>query len=195
VIIAYAGTLSHPGYVNSLVQLSRELGKISGKLLIIGAVSVSVDLRRAGMAMENVILEAPLPSDQLVRRLHGIADIMLLPLSFRPEDEVAMRTLFPSKIVDYFATGVPCLVWAPQYSSIAKWVCSEPTTTELVTTPDAKRVIAKIVEMQNSPERMIGIARSAAEVGTRYFSAQVAEEMFLRAIASGGISVERSFTS
>jgi glycosyltransferase involved in cell wall biosynthesis len=180
-IIGYAGTLTQPGYLKSLSRLSRHLADISAKLLLIGPIR-RADLRSAGLLMERVILEGPLPADELVHRLHSLADILLLPSSFRPMDAVAMQTLFPSKVVDYFATGLPCLVWAPADSSIARWICSEPGTAELVTTDDARQVIWKISEMNKNPERAVAMARRAAAIGAKYFSSEAAEDVFLSSV-------------
>jgi hypothetical protein len=52
------------------------------------------------------------------------ADALLLPFSFRPENRFSVTTAFPSKVADYLTSGVPTIVLAPSYSTIAGYVQS-----------------------------------------------------------------------
>jgi glycosyltransferase involved in cell wall biosynthesis len=181
-MIGYAGSLDQPGYLHCLAELSQRLSEVPAKLLLIGPIQ-RFNLCASGMLIDHVTVEPPLGSAELVRRLQNEADILVLPSSFRAEDAIAMETLFPSKLVDYFASGVLCLVWAPPYSTIARWVHSESGVAEYVSSPNAYDVITKIKEMRNNPERMIAMAKRASVAAMKYFSPQIAEDKFLSSIA------------
>jgi glycosyltransferase involved in cell wall biosynthesis len=49
------------------------------------------------------------------------ADVAFLPLSFEADMRHIVETSFPSKIAEYLAAGVPILVHAPSYSTVARY--------------------------------------------------------------------------
>lgn len=49
------------------------------------------------------------------------ADILFLPFSFKDEYKNIVNTSLPTKLADYLASGSPILVFAPSYSSLARY--------------------------------------------------------------------------
>src|SRR5262249_28092158 len=63
---------------------------------------------------------------EMAERLGQTADALFLPASFAARERLDVATLFPSKLTDYTAAGLPILVWGPRYSSAARWALNNP---------------------------------------------------------------------
>ena len=71
----------------------------------------------------SCVRRSQVPASEMARAL-GSADILFLPYSFQGEMRHLVETSMPTKLAEYLVSGVPILVYAPQYASIVRY-CRE----------------------------------------------------------------------
>jgi glycosyltransferase involved in cell wall biosynthesis len=167
-VVAYAGSISTPGYAAVLMACARAVQRLGGTLQIFGP-DTSQQLERLGIRGENVVLQRFVPEGDLLTRLRAEADILLLPMSFEPCDRLNMEISFPSKLTEYTGAVLPILALAPSYSSVAHWARSNAGVAELVEALDEGNLARAITSLAQNPARRIDLARAAHEYG-RIFS-------------------------
>jgi glycosyltransferase involved in cell wall biosynthesis len=88
------------------------------------------------------------------------ADILLLPFSFEKTAKAVVSTSLPTKVADYLASGVPVLVHAPCYSTVAK-LASKEGWGEVISTPDPQTLCSVLYRMavdESLRRRLVGNA-------------------------------------
>lgn len=134
----------------------------------------------AGFAPQHMELRPPLPSAELVERLHDEADILLLLSDFSERE--SLRTLFPSKMVDYTAAAVPILAVAPEDACIARHLRKWPQVGRLLC-DDAHEAIADGVDdLARDPAARQRLAEGAVAAGNENFSHKKAFAQFSAAL-------------
>ena len=97
------------------------------------------------------------------------ADCFLVVMDFEPGSRRRVRTSFPSKLLDYCAYGKPIVIWAPDYSSVARF--SARTDFALSsTTEDPNGIIALLDSLTRDKCLMESLSRKAAYLGETAFS-------------------------
>jgi hypothetical protein len=92
-----------------------------------------------------------------------------------------MQISFPSKLVDYTATGLPLLVCGPDYCSAVRWARRQGEIAEVVTSERIEELAAAVQRLEQAPYRQrLGLA--SWEVGNRLFSYRTSVETLLRAL-------------
>jgi hypothetical protein len=175
-IVAYAGSV----YGGNFLALDAVAGALAerGHKLVIYTPSVPPKDFQARF----LEIRAPLPSNDLIKELREEADILLLWTDFSPANREVVRTLFPSKMVDYTAAAVPIVAIAPQDACIVDFLSTRPEAGEVVTT-DVPAEVARVVEnLASRPERRLALAKGAAAAGAHDFSYENAWRLFIRAL-------------
>ena len=98
-------------------------------------------------------------------------------MSFDPIDRDNMRLCFPSKLTEYTAAGLPLLVYAPIYSSAARWVEENQLSAELVTEENPEKLDCAIDKLKLASYRNT-LAINAFNAGNKYFSHKSAQDKF-----------------
>ncbi len=80
------------------------------------------------------------------------ADILFLPLSFKNADSIVVKAAFPSKTMDYLASGRPVIVHAPRDCFIAEYA-REKNFAEVVTDNNAASLANAIESLLNNSSR------------------------------------------
>jgi glycosyltransferase involved in cell wall biosynthesis len=134
-----------------------------------------------GFRAQNIELRPPQPSiTELVKSVHNEADVLLLLTDFSQRE--SLRTLFPSKMVDYTAAAVPILVVAPEDASIAQYLKKWPLAGQLLC-DDSPAAIADAVDaLARDPGARQTLAAGAVSAGEQNFSYEKAFEMFCSVI-------------
>ena len=162
--IFYAGSLSSDGL--------RALDDIAGALAAKGhrflAYTPSLPSSTSSVP-RHLELRSPIPSAELVAKLHDEADILLLFTDFSAASREVMRTLFPSKLADYTAAAVPIIVVAPQDASIVDYLRARPHAARLLTELDPQCVVSAVDEIVGDDTSWRRLAQGAAEAGTEDF--------------------------
>jgi glycosyltransferase involved in cell wall biosynthesis len=175
--VGFAGSLSTPSYVDILKMMADELERMGGQLHIYGPVSQE-SASQMGLARPNVSMRGLIPSEAIVQVLHEECDVLLVPMSFAPEEQEPMRLNFPSKLADYTATALPLLIVGPPATSALQWADSHPGTALTVTRKDGEMFHRALKTLAENPELRMKLGRKAAELGARQFSAVAARHKF-----------------
>jgi hypothetical protein len=178
---AYAGTITAEGYPELIASAARALAKIGGKMILYTPMD-SLTLERQGIDLHNIEARAPVPSSELVETLRQEADVLFLPMSHHSRWRDNMTLAFPSKLADYTATGLPILVAAPEYSSVAQWAIENPEAVLLVTSPEEAALFDALRRLAGDPALRATLAKNAIIAGQAYFTASRAKNTFIGAI-------------
>lgn len=175
--IAYAGSL-HGAFAPTLRALATTLHMLGGRLLIFSKTSTST-ARELGLLSPNITLEPVLPPVALIERLRSKADALILVMR---DVGLGSRICFPSKLVDYTATGLPIIISAPRESAPAYWVREHPSAAMLIEADDDKGLHAVVVELANDPAQRRALGIQAQQIGNVQFSYMRARDIFFAAV-------------
>lgn len=161
--IFYAGSITRQGF--------REVDAIAGVLKKHGhrLILYSGTKPPEGFTPQHIQRRDPVPAVELVQRLHEQADLLLLYTDFSSAMREIVKTLFPSKLVDYTAAAAPIVLAAPDYACIVDYLRSRPTAAELVTDNNPEVVASAIEQLLADPERRDLLANGAVEAGMKDF--------------------------
>jgi hypothetical protein len=125
-----------------------------------------------------------MPAERLVRHLRDNADALFLVM-----DDVGLnsRISFPSKLVDYSATGLPIVVCAPRNSAPAYWVHDHPGAGMFVEARDDSALHDAFALLANDAGRRRSLGMEALAVGNAQFAyARVRDKFFAALVGSSG---------
>jgi glycosyltransferase involved in cell wall biosynthesis len=190
--VGFAGSLFTRDYVRQLKCLGTLLGEMGGRLVIYGPYD-SQALAKMGIDMPAISVGGMHPSVELVGKFRSQIDVLFLPMSFAPEDALAMSLNFPSKLTDYTAAGLPLLIWGPPESSAVRWAASEPSVAEVVTEPSPAALRASLENLRKDSGLRWRLGSAALEIGRKYFSAGHAQQVFQECL-TGSTDRDGEFT-
>jgi len=177
--VFYAGSLSSEGF-RALDEIARALAAEGHRLIVYSPSAPS-----GGFKTRHLELRPPIPSAELVAKLHEEADFLLLFTDFSAASREGMRTLFPSKLVDYTAAAVPILVVAPPDASIVDHLQSRPNAAQLLAEWNPQRVATTVDEIVGDEKRWQRLAKGAADAGMKDFDYEAGFESFRLALQRG----------
>lgn len=122
-----------------------------------------------------------LPTDAVASTVRFEADVAVLPMSFREEDEQNTRVSFPSKLVEYCAAAKPVLICAPPYASIVRWARTHRGFAEIVESLQESEIRSAVLQLC-SYERRQQLGTEAAKLAGDLFSREKTYEVFLNTI-------------
>ena len=180
--IAFAGTINSHGYVRALTALQKALEPVDGRLLVFGPLTADA-ARQSGLNNPNTEIRGLLSSTELLARLREEAHALFVPMSFDDSDRANMEMAFPSKLADYTATGVPLLIYGPNYCSAVAWARDNEGVAEVV---EAERELSAAIErLANNPDHRIALGRRALDTGRDYFSHARVQQRFHQSLFRG----------
>ena len=181
---AYAGRILIAGYARLIAELANCLQKRGGTLLLFAPNSAS-ELRSWGLDLTSVFHQGQVDPGELISRLRNEADFVFVPMAFDAEGaDYNMRVSFPSKLVDYTATGLPLLIWGPGDCSAVRWAQVHAPVAEVVTSEDVGQIGAALERLEQ-PQHRQRLGSAAAEVGDKLFAYENCIATFFRAVANG----------
>jgi hypothetical protein len=186
-VVAFCGQIHQDGTTDLLRQLAGVLAGMGGRLDLYTLVPAA-HLAACGLAPPTVRVEGFLPAAELGERVGRTAHALFLPASFQPRERDDVATLFPSKLADYTAIGLPVLVWGPSYSSAARWATENPGAALLFTDADPAPVGDALVRLTGDPAGAARLATSAVEAGRHYFEPAAARRELYAALTGGRAS-------
>jgi hypothetical protein len=98
------------------------------------------------------------------------ADMFLTAMSFARSDKTFVQTSFTTKWLDYAPCSKPIVVWAPHYSSAARFAYGTGAGL-VIEDDDPKSVIARIQAVRAHPEQWSSLARGACNVAKNELNA------------------------
>jgi hypothetical protein len=181
-VVAHTGFLHFEGNRWLLQQTARMAGELGGHLDLYTMHSAE-QLANWGLPPPVVRNVGFFPAHEMGERVASTADALLLTGSFDDKDRIDASTLFPSKLADYTAIGLPIITWAPAYSSAARW-SAETGGALLFTDRDPAPVRAALVRLQTDRAFAAEVAKRGVEAGKRDFELSVARDRFFGALRS-----------
>jgi glycosyltransferase involved in cell wall biosynthesis len=181
--VAYAGTINSPIYARGVAETARIADRMGGRVLVYTDRLGAAALARASVASSMVIRDM-VPPPELVCRLRQDADLLLVPMSFEAGDH-NMEVSFPSKLAEYTATGLPILVWGPNYCSAVRWARENAGVAKIVDQLDTNAVAAAIGELAANPAYRRELGSRSLEVGKRLFSHAIVTREFYNVLRNG----------
>ncbi len=183
-VIAFGGQVCprHAGVVHLLRRMAALLAPLGGHLDLYTKTSVDT-LAAAGLKSPTVRVVGFFPAAEMAERVAATAHALFLPASFRPEERLDTSTLFPSKLADYTAIGMPILAWAPSYSSVGRWAAQNPDAVVLLTGENPAPVRSAVLSLAGDRGYAIRLAAAAVAAGSRYFDLGVASSVLCSSLS------------
>jgi hypothetical protein len=197
-VVAYCGFIHPHAAPRSWLALIRKLADTLAALgghLDLYTQMPREQLEAAGLTPPTVRYPGFLPPAEMGERIGRTAHALFLNASFEPSEREEVATLFPSKLTDYTAIGLPILVWGPAYSSAARWAAENPDAAILVIDEDPGPVRDAITRVVADPDYAARLAAAAVRAGDRYFDPSVARSTLFAELLEQGRRehVPRSF--
>jgi glycosyltransferase involved in cell wall biosynthesis len=179
--IAFAGSINSNGYIQALLALQDALKPVAGRLLLFGPLTPDI-ASQAGLHGPNTEVRGLLSSSDLMARLRDEAHALFAPMSFDACDRANMEMAFPSKLADYTATGLPLLIYGPDYCSAVTWARENPGVAEVV---EARADLAGAIKrLAGDPSHRVSLGKCALDTGHQYFTHGRARQIFHRSISA-----------
>lgn len=183
-VVAFCGMIHQDGTNHLLRELAAVLAQLGGHLDLYTPLDAS-NLSARGLHAPVVRAQGFFPAQEMGERLGRTAHALFLPASFEPRERDDISTLFPSKLADYTAIGLPVIVWGPPYSSAARWARENPGATVCVTDPDRAPVGEALKRLFGDADHATQVAEAAIAAGRRYFELAAAQNIFHKALQAG----------
>ncbi|MFO1450150.1 MAG: hypothetical protein U1F61_18465 [Opitutaceae bacterium] len=156
--LVYAGNC-YGAYGRMILELARALEGSSNLDLQVYAMGNDWPAKDVEYFARRGVYLGYLPFGQLQERLLG-ADAFLITMGFEERDRTFVQTSFPTKWCDYAPFGRPIFVWAPGYSSSARFA-RETSGGVLVAEPSAHKLVEAIGQVFGNPGRVGEMSRAA----------------------------------
>jgi glycosyltransferase involved in cell wall biosynthesis len=130
------------------VMSSSDLADSSAELVLYSDISDST-LQMFGLAGPRIVHDCVASGE--IPEVLATADVLFLPFSFQPEQRQIVSTSLPTKVPEYLAAGVPILVHAPAYSSIARYA-QDGGWGLVIDTPDECRLLEALRRIMRDSE-------------------------------------------
>lgn len=184
-VLAFCGHIHQDGALSLLQSAARVLEGMGGHLDLYTP-HPQERLQEFALHPPTVRRIGFFPAHEMAERLGVTADALLLPASFEPREHVDVATLFPSKLTDYTATGLPIIIWGPPSSSAARWSASNPGAAVLLTTVDPEPLRATLQRIVTDATYARALAQCGMEAGNRDFALDPICDLFFKTLGASG---------
>jgi hypothetical protein len=180
-VVAFAGKIFFQSTPAALSELADALASVGGRLDLYVQDSDN-RLAELGLRHPHIRRIGWFTPEEMAARVSKTADALFLPTAFEGDRRMDAATLFPSKLAEYTAIGLPILAWAPPYSSVVRWVAENPGAAELVTDPSPASLRAPMIRLMDR-HYATQIASAGVRAGIRDFSPAAVRGKFMAALA------------
>jgi hypothetical protein len=182
--IGYGGNAG-AAMVECLRGLARAIHGTPARLVLFGGFSEHAQqLLRAESAA--ISFRGLVPYADMIRGLREAADVLYVPMSFASSQRANTSILFPSKLTDYTATGLPLLIHGPSYASAVRWAHIESGVAEVVDEPGETPLRAALERLREDAGRRDRLAAMAVATGQRCFNYIHAQHALYAALTRTG---------
>jgi glycosyltransferase involved in cell wall biosynthesis len=98
---------------------------------------------------EHLIFHHDLPNQKCIE-LMSQASACFLPYSFSKSERIMVTTSFSCKILEYFASGSPILVYGPDYASIPRYFIKEKLPVCTTNRNELRQALSDLAEIRSS---------------------------------------------
>lgn len=175
--LGFAGSIHTRGVRELLIDCANALRSIGGRLAIWGPTSADA-LKTLGLDFSNVLHMGFPTLRQMADQMELQVDALLLPGSFIDDERDLVSTLFPSKLADYTAVGLPIIIWAPSYSSAARWGKQNESAAATLTNRSVDALLDCFTSIRSNVDFAVKLASESVRVGNKYFGLDSARDTF-----------------
>lgn len=179
--VAYGGTVTLPGYANSIRMMAHSLNLIGGRVLLFSPLS-NDQIVSLGLNMPNIVFRGLVSSNEFIRVCREEADALFVPMTFEKSQRRNMELAFPSKFTDYTCIGLPIIVHGPDYCSAVRFANANQLAF-VITDPNQEACDKGVSLLARSPDRRLELAARAIDIGRDYFTLNRAASRFQIEIA------------
>ena len=166
-VIGYGGNAGAE-MVECLRVLARAIRGTPARLVLFGG--FNEDAQRLLLAESPAIsFRGLVPYADMIRGLRDAADVLYVPMSFAAEQRDNTSILFPSKLTDYTATGLPLLSHGPTDASVVRWARTEEGVADIVDQPGEAVLRAALERLRHDAGLRDRLAAGAVAAGQRCF--------------------------
>jgi glycosyltransferase involved in cell wall biosynthesis len=162
-VLHFAGHVYRAMNTDALAVLARALPLCRHEVVLHCYTPVSAEqLAAAGISGDRMKVRFATRADVMADQ--AAADVLVLPLAFRSRNPVEIRTVFPTKLLEYFVSGRPVLVHAPAESWVARDARAKGWG-EVVDEAEPAAVAAAVdalLDDRERQERLVAAARAEA---------------------------------
>jgi hypothetical protein len=180
-VVAFCGHIHQDGTADLLRKVARVMAELGGHLDIYTMLPPQ-SLVGCGLELPTVRHMGFFPASEMGEKVGQSAHVLFLPASFEQRERDDVATLFPSKLADYTAVGLPILIWGPKYSSAVGWADEHPGSMICVTEPDPAAFRTALVDLVSKPTEAAQMASAAMDVGDACFNPKTARAVLYRAL-------------
>jgi glycosyltransferase involved in cell wall biosynthesis len=150
-----------------MVEALETMAPVSGERpvrLLVCAPNSTRSLDAIGIRGERV--EKRTIDTQAAIRLQQEADLLYLPLAFETPWRDEIRTVFPTKAVEYLVSGTPILLHAPgdSYTALEARKLGWAHVVDTLEPIDLQRAVQRLLRDQPLREKLVENARAAARL-------------------------------
>ena len=166
-VIGYGGNAGAE-MVECLRVLARAIHGTPARLVLFGG--FNEDAQRLLLAeCPAISFRGLVPYADMIRGLRDAADVLYVPMSFAAGQRDNTSILFPSKLTDYTATGLPLLIHGPAYASAVRWARIEEGVADIVDQPGETVLRAALERLRLDAGLRDRLAATASAAGQRCF--------------------------
>lgn len=177
--VVYAGNC-YGAYGRMLLDLAYEMRDSENLQLRIFAAGNDWSAETVGELERAGIFRGFLPFEELKSHFEK-ADAFLTVMSFEPQEKPFVQTSFTTKWLDYAPYGKPVCIWAPEYSTAAKFAVNHGCG-PLVMENDARSVVRKLTAMFQSGEQWKQYAAASTQVAQAVLNPNRLHQLFARQV-------------
>ena len=185
-VVAFCGHVHQDGTATLLRELAHILASMNGRLDMYTPHSPET-LAAWGLCPPHVRHVGFLPPKVMAEQLGTSADALFLPASFELLERVDVATLFPSKLTDYTAIGLPILIWGPDYSSVNRWAADNQGAAAVVSARNPQAVSGILNRLVTERLYATQLAQRAIDAGYRDFELAGTRRVFWDAIQAARV--------
>lgn len=177
----YAGSVQSEGVKRQLALLAKVLSGRRQELVILGH---GTDALRADgrFLMPGVEVLGRVTREAFLETLIARADVLAVGVDSHVGSNAHL--LFPSKIADYTALGLPILMFSPHGTAAANWAAGPPQRALLVNDPVGEsEVEAAVGRLATDAALREALGAAALQEARGRFSHEAVERIFLKGLA------------
>lgn len=164
-----------PSCADAAARLARAVNLTPGIRLTVVSGTARTTIERAGLAGPRIRVET-VPDHALADRLRA-ADILVLPHGFTsPLAPEEIETIFPTKVVEYLASGRPILAHVPPGCYLAEFLTRHDAAL-VVDEPTEEAIGAALARLAGDATLRDSLARNAVKAARQFHAPAVAQHL------------------
>jgi len=179
--LGFIGSIYAREFAKPMYDIAKGLAEQGGSLHIWSPQGGQV-FEQHGWLLPNMVFHEPCFGQALLEQLREQVDVLFLPNPFTEASLVSVSMLFPSKLTDYTAVGLPIVAWGPPVASGVRWVKEHLGVQAVVEEDSPQPVLDTLQSLASDPQQQLDLGRKALAAGADCFSYESIRDVFFEQI-------------